>query len=61
MTVGDVQDVIQSALGDMNVAQAVEGLDRYPVNLHRPWRLRDNPQQLKRVEIPTPKRQGQGL
>ena len=54
LTVGDVQDVIQSAIGGMNVAQTVEGLERYPVNLRYPRALRDNLDQLKRVLIPTP-------
>ena len=54
MTVGDVQDVIESAIGGMNITQTVEGLERYPVNLRYPRELRDNPEQLKRVLIPTP-------
>ncbi len=54
LTVGDVQDVIQSAIGGMNVTETVEGLERYPVNLRYPRELRDNPETLKRVLIPTP-------
>ena len=30
LTVGDVQDIIMSAVGGMNVTQTVEGLERYP-------------------------------
>jgi len=54
LTVGDVQDVIQSAIGGMNVSETVEGLERYPINLRYPRELRDNMQALKRVLIPTP-------
>ncbi|MGE0624781.1 MAG: efflux RND transporter permease subunit [Pseudomonadales bacterium] len=54
LTVADVQDVIQSAIGGMNVTQTVEGLERYPVNLRYPRDLRDNLDALKRVLIPTP-------
>ncbi|MGR9072156.1 MAG: efflux RND transporter permease subunit [Gammaproteobacteria bacterium] len=54
LTVGDVQDVIQSAIGGMNVTETVEGLERYPVNLRYPRELRDNQESLKRVLIPTP-------
>ncbi len=54
LTVGDVQDVIQSAIGGMNVTETVEGLERYPVNLRYPRALRDNLEQLNRVLIPTP-------
>jgi len=54
LTVGDIQDVIQSAIGGMNVSETVEGLERYPVNVRYPRELRDNMESLKRVLIPTP-------
>ena len=54
LTVGDVQDVIQTAIGGMNVTETVEGLERYPVNLRYPRELRDNLESLKRVLIPAP-------
>ncbi len=54
LTTGDVQDVIQSAIGGMNVTHTVEGLERYPVNVRYPRELRDNLESLKRVLIPTP-------
>jgi Cu(I)/Ag(I) efflux system membrane protein CusA/SilA len=54
LTVGDVQDVIQSAVGGMNITQTVEGLERYPVNLRYPRDSRDNMEALQRVLIPTP-------
>jgi Cu(I)/Ag(I) efflux system membrane protein CusA/SilA len=54
LTVGDVQDVIQSAIGGMNVTETVEGLERYPVNLRYPRELRDDLQSLRRVLIATP-------
>ncbi len=54
LTVGDVQDVIATAIGGMNVTQTVEGLERYPVNIRYPRELRDNLEQLKEVLIPTP-------
>ncbi|WP_020485844.1 efflux RND transporter permease subunit [Methylomonas sp. MK1] len=54
LTVGDVQDVIQSAIGGMNITETVEGLERYPVNLRYPRDLRDNPEALRRVLISTP-------
>jgi Cu(I)/Ag(I) efflux system membrane protein CusA/SilA len=54
LTVGDVQDVIMSAVGGMNVTQTVEGLERYPVNVRYPRELRDNLNRLDRVLIPTP-------
>ena len=54
LTVGDVQDVIMSAIGGMNVSQTVEGLERYPINVRYSRELRDNLPALERVLIPTP-------
>lgn len=54
LTVGDVQDVIMSAIGGMNVTTTVEGLERYPINVRYNRELRDNLPALKRVLIPTP-------
>lgn len=54
LTIGDVQDIIMTAVGGMNVTQTVEGLERYPVNLRYNRELRDDIELLKRVLIPTP-------
>ncbi len=54
LTVGDVQEVIMSAIGGMQVTETVEGLERYPVNIRYPRELRDDPDRLARVLIPTP-------
>jgi Cu(I)/Ag(I) efflux system membrane protein CusA/SilA len=54
LTVGDVQDIIMSAVGGMNVTQTVEGLERYPVNLRYGSELRDSPEKLQRILVPTP-------
>ena len=54
LTVGDIQDVIMTAVGGMNITQTVEGLERYPVNLRYGSELRDTPEKLKRILVPTP-------
>ena len=54
LTVGAVQDVIQSAIGGMNVTETVEGLERYPVNVRYPRDYRSDKETLERVLIPTP-------
>ena len=54
LTVGDVQDIIISAVGGVNVTQTVEGLERYPVNLRYGSELRDSPEKLRRILVPTP-------
>ena len=53
LTVGDVQDVIATALGGMTLTQTVEGLERYPVNLRYFQNFRENLPALRRVLIPT--------
>ena len=54
LTVGDVQDTIQSAIGGMNISQTVEGLERYPINIRYARDYRNDLQSLGRVLIPTP-------
>ena len=55
LTVGDVQDVIATALGGMKVTETVEGLARYPVNVRYFQDYRGNVAALKRILIPTPR------
>jgi Cu(I)/Ag(I) efflux system membrane protein CusA/SilA len=52
--VGDIQDVILSALGGQNLTQTVEGLERYPVNLRYFQDYRENVPALQRLLIPGP-------
>ena len=54
LTVGDIQDVIASAIGGMNVGHTVEGLERYPINVRYPRELRDNVGKLAEVVVSTP-------
>jgi Cu(I)/Ag(I) efflux system membrane protein CusA/SilA len=54
ITVGHVQQVIQSAIGGMNITTTVEGLERYPVNLRYARELRDDLPALQSVLVPTP-------
>jgi Cu(I)/Ag(I) efflux system membrane protein CusA/SilA len=54
LNIADIQDVVKSAVGGMNVTQTVEGLERYPVNVRYPQRVRDSVQQLQLLPIVTP-------
>ena len=54
LTTGDVQDVIQSAVGGMTVTTTVEGLERYSVNIRYPRALRSDLASLRNVLVPTP-------
>jgi Cu(I)/Ag(I) efflux system membrane protein CusA/SilA len=53
LTTGDVQDVIQSAIGGMNVTTTVEGLERYPLNVRYARELRDDIPALEQVLVAT--------
>ena len=54
LNIADVQQVIATAIGGMNVAQTIEGLERYPINLRYPQDYRDSPEQLALLPIVTP-------
>lgn len=53
LTVADVQRVITSGIGGMNVTENVEGRERYPINVRYERDFRDNPQDLGRVLVAT--------
>jgi Cu(I)/Ag(I) efflux system membrane protein CusA/SilA len=53
LTTGDVQDVVQTAVGGMNVTTTVEGLERYPLNVRYARQLRDDPEALREVLVAT--------
>ncbi len=54
LTVGDVNDVVETAIGGMNVSQTVEGRERYWINLRYPRELRDEPERLGDILVATP-------
>jgi Cu(I)/Ag(I) efflux system membrane protein CusA/SilA len=54
LDVADVQDVIKTATGGMNIGQTVQGLERYPINLRYPQELRDSLTALRQTLVPTP-------
>jgi len=55
LTVDDVGEVIQAAIGGMNLTTTVEGRARYPVNVRYPRELRNDVEKLKRVLVPVMK------
>jgi len=54
LNISEIQQVVATAIGGMNVTQTVEGLERYPVNLRYPQDYRDSPEQLSLLPIVTP-------
>ena len=53
LTVGDVQEVLSTAIGGETATTTVEGRERYPVNVRYKRELRDDPDRLKRILIST--------
>jgi len=54
LTVGDVEDVIETAIGGKNISQTVEGQERYPINVRYQRELRTDIEDLQRVVVATP-------
>ncbi|EAR61554.1 efflux RND transporter permease subunit [Neptuniibacter caesariensis] len=54
LNIADVQQVVTSAIGGMNVAQTVEGLERYPINVRYPQEYRDSVEKLRLLPLVTP-------
>jgi Cu(I)/Ag(I) efflux system membrane protein CusA/SilA len=54
LNIADVQQVVATAIGGMNVAQTVEGLERYPINLRYPQHYRDTPEKMALLPLVTP-------
>ena len=53
LNIADVHDVVRTAVGGMNVAMSVEGLERYPINVRYPRDLRDSIEDLRNLPIVT--------
>ncbi|MBR9728752.1 efflux RND transporter permease subunit [Shewanella intestini] len=53
MTLNDIQDVVQMAIGGMQVGQSIQGQERYPINIRYPRALRDNIDKLHNLPIVT--------
>lgn len=59
LNIADVQSVVSSAIGGMNVGETIEGLERYPINVRYPREVRDSLDKLRVLPIVTA--QGQQL
>ncbi|MFH0731681.1 MAG: CusA/CzcA family heavy metal efflux RND transporter [Candidatus Omnitrophota bacterium] len=53
LSISDVQDVIEMGIGGENITTTLEGRERYPVRVRYPRELRDTPDALRRVLVPT--------
>jgi len=54
LTVGDVNDIIETAIGGKTIATTIEGRERYPINVRYARDFRDDLDALKRVLVPVP-------
>ncbi len=54
LNIADIQQVVASAIGGMNVSQSVEGQERYPINIRYPQDYRNSPEQMLLLPIVTP-------
>ncbi|HET6564544.1 MAG TPA: efflux RND transporter permease subunit [Xanthomonadales bacterium] len=54
LNISDVQDIVATAIGGMNVSETVEGLERYPINLRYPRQYRDSLEKLRDLPVVTP-------
>ena len=52
MSVSNVQEILQVAVGGMSLSNSVEGRERFPVRVRYARELRDNPDDLKRILVP---------
>lgn len=52
MSVSDVQEILQVAVGGMALGNSVEGRERFPIRVRYARELRDNPDDLKRILVP---------
>jgi Cu(I)/Ag(I) efflux system membrane protein CusA/SilA len=61
LTVGDVNDIIETAIGGKTIATTVEGRERYPISVRYARDFREDLDALKRVLVPVPMNQGQSM
>ncbi|MBN2666061.1 MAG: efflux RND transporter permease subunit, partial [Bacteroidales bacterium] len=53
MSVSEVQEILQVAVGGMTLSTSVEGRERFPLRVRYARELRDNPEDLKRILVPS--------
>jgi len=54
LSIADIQQVVQTAIGGQTIAESVEGLERFPINLRYPRDWRDSPDRLADLPMVTP-------
>ncbi len=57
LNIADVQSVVSSAVGGMNIGETVEGLQRFPINVRYPREIRDSLARLRTLPVVSPRGQ----
>ena len=53
LNIADIQQIVSTAIGGMNISESVEGLERYPINLRYPQSYRDSVQSISMLPLIT--------
>ncbi|MBE0423578.1 MAG: efflux RND transporter permease subunit [Lutibacter sp.] len=53
LSIEDVQKTMETAIGGMEITSTVEGRERFPVRVRYPQELRDDPESIKKILVPT--------
>jgi len=53
LSIEDVQKTMETAIGGMEITTTVEGRERFPVRVRYPQELRDDPESIKKILVPT--------
>ncbi len=54
LSIEQVQQTIETAIGGMEITTTVEGRERYPVRVRYPRELRNSPEEIEQILVPTP-------
>lgn len=54
LSIKEIQQVVSTAVGGMNVGETIEGLERYPINVRYPQEYRDSVEKLQNLPLITP-------
>ena len=54
LSIAEIQDVVQTAIGGQTISESVEGLERFPINLRYARDWRDSPERLRELPMVTP-------
>ncbi len=52
-SIKEIQGVVSSAIGGMNVSQSIEGRERYPINVRYPQNIRDSVEDIRNLPVVT--------